>query len=101
VNAPAALTAAARLAAAAPRTGLAAGAHFGPAPGPIQVVQRDEARIDGYEVAGAVLALVGVALLTWLIVGVRRFRSSRRAVKATLLSEKLPSASGWSTRMSR
>ena len=48
VNAPAALTAAARLAAAAPQTGLAAGAHFGPAPGPIQVVHRDEARIDGY-----------------------------------------------------
>jgi type VII secretion-associated serine protease mycosin len=90
VNAPAALTAAARLAATAPQTGLAAGAHFGPAPGPIQVVRRDEARIDGYGAAGAVLALVGVALLTWLIVRFRRFRSSRRAVKATLLSKNHP-----------
>ena len=90
VNAPAALTAAARLAAAAPQTGLAAGAHFGPAPGPIQVVHRDEARIDGYGVAGAVLALVGVALLAWLIVRVRRCRSSRRAVNATLLSKNHP-----------
>jgi type VII secretion-associated serine protease mycosin len=87
VNAPAALTAAARLAAAAPQTGLAAGAQFGPAPGPIQVVHRDEARIGGYEMAGAVLALVGAALLTWLIVRVRRFRSSRRAVEATSLSK--------------
>ena len=97
VNAPAALTAAARLAAAVPQTGLAAGGRFGPAPGPIQVVHRDEARIDGYGLAGAVLALVGVALLTWHIVRIRRFRSSRRAVKATLLSKNHPRPAGWST----
>ena len=33
--------------------------RFGPAPGPIQVVDRDTARIDGYGAASAVLLLVG------------------------------------------
>ena len=74
VNAPAALSAAARLAATAPEPGLAAGAHFGSSPGAIQVVHRDKARIDGYGAAGAVLALAGLALLTWVFVRIRRFR---------------------------
>jgi subtilisin family serine protease len=77
VNAPAALTAAARLAATAPQPGLAAGAHFGPAPGPIQVVHRDTARIGGYGVAGAVLALGGLVLLGWLAIRIRRLRSGQ------------------------
>lgn len=72
VDAPAALTAAARLAAQAPQTGLAAGAHFGRMPGPIQVVHRDERRIAGFGAAGAALALAGLALLAWLIARIRR-----------------------------
>jgi subtilisin family serine protease len=85
VNAPAALSAAARLAATAPASGLAAGARFGSAPGPIQVVHRDKARIDGYGAAGAVLALAGLFLLTWVFVHIRRFRSGKRELGVTLL----------------
>ena len=85
VDAPAALSAAARLAAVAPETGLPAGAHFGPSPGPIQVVHHDTDRIGGFAVAGAVLALGGLVLLMWLIVRIRRFRSSQRELGATLL----------------
>ena len=77
-SAPAALTAAARLAATAPQDwGLAAGAHFGPVPGPIQVVA-DEAldlRLRGGRCRPGLCP--GAALLTWLIVRVRRLRSSR------------------------
>ncbi len=88
VNAPAALSAAARLAATAPEPGLAAGAHFGSSPGAIQVVHRDKARIDGYGAAGAVLALAGLALLTWVFVRIRRFRLGKREVGATPLPKK-------------
>ena len=77
VNAPAALSAAARLAATAPASGLVAGSRFGSSPGPIQVVHRDMARIDGYGVAGAVLALAALALLTWVGVRIRRSRLDR------------------------
>jgi len=72
VDAPAALAAAARLAAQTPQTGLAAGAHFGRVPGPIQVVHRDERRIAGFGAAGAALALAGLALLAWLTARIRR-----------------------------
>ena len=85
VDAPAALTAAARLAAAQADTGLAAARHFGGARGPIQVVHRDTARIDGYVAAAAVLTVAALVLLTWLIVRVRRSRSGRGELSATLL----------------
>jgi type VII secretion-associated serine protease mycosin len=78
VDAPAALTMAARLAAGRPDTGLAASQPFGPAPGPIQVVHRDTAQIAGYGAASAVLLLGGLVLLVWLIVRLRRSRSGRR-----------------------
>ena len=89
VNAPAALIGRGPAGGEPPRRpGLAAGAHFGPSsPGPIQVVHRDKARIDGYGAAGAVLALAGLALLTWVVVRIRRFRSGKREVRVTLLSK--------------
>jgi type VII secretion-associated serine protease mycosin len=74
VDAPAALSAAAQLAAAHPDPGLAAGQRFGHDLGPVQVVHRDTARIGGYGAAGVVLALGGLALLTWLAVRIRRIR---------------------------
>ncbi len=89
VDAPAALTMAARLAAGRPDTGLAAGRRFGPAPGPIQVVHRDTARIAGYGAASAVLLLGGLVLLVWLIVRLRRSRSGRRPLTESLL-KKIP-----------
>jgi len=79
VDASAALAAAGRLAAAPAQTGLAASAQFAH-PGPIQVVHRDTARIIGYTVAAAVLALGFLALLVVLavlLVRRRRARSSR------------------------
>ena len=71
VDAVTALAAAARLAAVRPATGLAPAARFvsGPARGavgPIQVVRRDGASIDGYTAAagaGAVCALAALAAL--------------------------------------
>jgi subtilisin family serine protease len=84
VDAPAALTMAARLAVGRPSTGLAAGLRFGPAPGPIQVVHRDTARIDGYGAASVVLLLAGLVLLVWLILRLRRFRSGRRPLTDSL-----------------
>ncbi len=90
VNAPAALSAAARLAATAPQPGLAAGAHFGSSPGAIQVVHPDKARIDGYGAAGAILALAGLALLTWVFVRIRRFRLGKSDVDVTPLSKSWP-----------
>ncbi len=85
VDAPAALTMAARLAVGRPNTGLAAGLRFGPAPGSIQVVHRDTARIDGYGAVSLVLLLAGLVLLVWLIVRLRRFRSGRRPLTDSLL----------------
>jgi type VII secretion-associated serine protease mycosin len=85
VDAPAALTLAARLAVGRPDTGLAAGLRFGPAPGPIQVVHRDTARIDGYGAASVVLLLAGLVLLVWLIVRLRRSRSGSRPLTGPLL----------------
>jgi type VII secretion-associated serine protease mycosin len=78
VDAPAALALAARLAVSRPDTGLAAGLRFGPAPGPIQVVHRDTARIDGYGAASVLLLLAGLVLLVWLFVRFWRSRSGRR-----------------------
>jgi len=71
VDAPAALSAAAELAAVHPDRGLAAGQRFGHDPGPIQVVHRDTARIRGYLAAAAILALAALALLIWLVVRIR------------------------------
>ena len=85
VDAPAALTLAARLAVGRPDAGLAAGLRFGPAPGPIQVVHRDTARIDGYGAASVILLLAGLVLLVWLIVRLRRSRSGRRPLTGPLL----------------
>ena len=85
VDAPAALTMAARLAVGRPDTGLAAGLRFGPAPGPIEVVHRDTARIEGYGAASVVLLLAGLVLLVWLIVRLRRFRSGRRPLTDSVL----------------
>jgi type VII secretion-associated serine protease mycosin len=87
VDAPAALTAAARLAAAHADMGLAAARRFGRDPGPVQVVHRDTARIGGYVAAAAVLTVAAAVLLTWLIVRIRRFRMGHRELNATLLSK--------------
>jgi len=77
VDAPGALAAAARLAAARPAPGLAPAARFAAASGPppIEVVHRDETRIAGYTgaaAAGAVCAVAALALLPIL------FRRARR-----------------------
>jgi type VII secretion-associated serine protease mycosin len=83
VDAPAALTAAGRLAAARAQPGLAASARFA-RPGPIQVVYRDGARITGYTVAAIVLALAFLALLVVLAVRLWRIRRLRgRATDTT------------------
>ena len=87
VDAPAALTAAAKLAAAQADMGLAAARHFGGVRGPIQVVHRDTARIGGYIAAAAVLTFAALVLLMWLIVRVRRSRSARGELSATPLSK--------------
>jgi type VII secretion-associated serine protease mycosin len=75
VDAPAALAAAARLAAARAPPGLAASHRFGH-PGVIQVVHRDTARITAYTVAAAVLVLACLALLVVLGVRLRRRRAA-------------------------
>ncbi len=81
VNAAAALRAAGRLAAGGPVAGLAAGRHFGGrAPGPIQVVHRDEARIatlGGIGAAGAAGFLA--ALAAFAVLAVRRPHGRRAA----------------------
>jgi subtilisin family serine protease len=79
VDAVTALAAAARLAAVRPPTGLAPAARFvsGPAlsaVGPIQVVPRDGASIDGYTAAAGVGALCALAALAALPVLARRRR---------------------------
>jgi subtilisin family serine protease len=76
VNAPAALAAAGRLAAAPAQPGLAASARFAH-PGPIQVVHRDGARIIGYTAAAAVLILACLTLLVVLATRIRRLRRLR------------------------
>ena len=84
VDAAAAVRAAARLAAAAPATGLAAARFFG-TPGqqgaalrPIQVVHRNTRLIAAYAAAayaGGVCAIIAAVLLGWLV---RRSRRDRR-----------------------
>jgi subtilisin family serine protease len=86
VNAPAALRAAAKLAAAKPATGLAANALFGApgqaapqgGPGPIQVVHRDTAVIAGYAGASGAGVLCAIITLILLTRSVRRSRRDRR-----------------------
>jgi len=90
VDAPAALAAAARLAAEHPVTGLAPAALFGARPGPIQVVHRDTARIDGYGAAAALLALGFLVLAVLVIVRLRRFRARNQGATAPLLSHCAP-----------
>ena len=84
VDAPAALAAAAQLAAVHTDTGLAAARHFGRVPGPVQVVHRNVARIGGYVAAAGILALAGLVLLTWLVVRVRRSRTAARGASQQL-----------------
>ena len=76
VDAAAALRAAGLLSRASPEAGLAAGRRFGePAPGPIQVTHRDEARIaalGGAGAAGVAGFVVSLAVLTTLTI--RRVR---------------------------
>jgi type VII secretion-associated serine protease mycosin len=77
VDAPAALAAAGRLAAAKPAAaGVAAGARFAH-PGPIQVVHRDQARITGYTVAAILLGVAFLALLVVIVVRTLRGRRLR------------------------
>lgn len=82
VDAVAALRAAGRLAAARPGTGLAARGHFGGAPGPIQVMHRDAARVAvlaGVAAAGALGFLAALAVLAMLaMLTVRVARDRRR-----------------------
>jgi subtilisin family serine protease len=75
-NAPAALAAAGRLAAASAQPGLAAGARF-THPGPIEVVHRDGVRIAGYTAAAVVLVLAFVALMVVAAERIRRLRRPR------------------------
>jgi type VII secretion-associated serine protease mycosin len=77
VDAPAALTAAARLSAGHAITGVAASTRFAH-PGPIQVIHRDHTRITVYTMAAVVLGLGFLALLAVLAVRIRRVRISRR-----------------------
>jgi len=80
VDAAAALRAAGRLARAQPAAGLAARRHFGATPGPVQVTDRDEARIatlGGIGAAGAAGFLAALAVFG--VLTVRRLRSRRTA----------------------
>lgn len=84
VNASAALTAAGKLAATQPQTGMAATARFDTsALGAIQVTHRDEARIHGYGAlagAAALCCLVALILLIiWLVRSTRARRSARES----------------------
>ena len=79
VDAVAALHAAGRLAAARPAAGLAARGRFAPAPGRVQVVHRDRARIvalAGVAAAGAAGVIIALVVLTLLTV--RTVRDRRR-----------------------
>jgi type VII secretion-associated serine protease mycosin len=79
VDAVAAVRAAGRLAAARPAAGLAASAHFGGgAPGPIQVVHRDSARIVLLGGLGVVGALGFLAAFVILGVALRRDMRDQR-----------------------
>ena len=67
------------MAAARPAAGLAARGHFAPAPGPVQVVHRDPARIAvlaGVAAAGAAGMIIALVVLTLLTV--RTVRDRRR-----------------------
>lgn len=95
VDAPAALTAAGRLAAAKPASGLPASARAAAAPGPIQVVHRDAARIrlywliSGVAGAGFLAALLLLAVLTG-----RALRDRRRGRPGPLGTGGAHAASG-------
>jgi type VII secretion-associated serine protease mycosin len=79
VDAAAALAAAGRLAAVRPQPGLRAAAHFGPVPGPVQVVHRS------YPLIAALAAIAAVAVVGWgvglalLVLWLRRTSRSGRA----------------------
>lgn len=89
VDAVTALRAAARLAAARPAAGVAPAALFSAADqgqasviGPIQVVHRDTALIEGYAAAAAGGALCAAVTLVLMVALVRRSRRERRASAA-------------------
>jgi hypothetical protein len=82
VNAAGALQAARRLAGQQPARGVSPAARAGGAPGPVQVVHRDAARIFGYGGVSAAAALGFLAALVALAVLSRRARRDRRAYRA-------------------
>lgn len=78
VDAAAALSAAARLAATPARAGVSAGARLGSRSlGPIQVIHRDEARIRGYGAASIVAALGFLVALVLLVMWIIRAARDR------------------------
>jgi type VII secretion-associated serine protease mycosin len=78
VDAAAALTAAGRLAAVRPQPGLRAAAHFGPVPGPVQVVHRSYPLIAALGAVAAAAAIGWAVGLALLIVWLRRTTRPRR-----------------------
>ena len=80
VNAPAALAAAQRLAGRHPAAGEPPSARVAAAPGPVQVVHRDAARIYGYGGTGAVALLGFLVALAAFTALARRSRRDRRVL---------------------
>jgi type VII secretion-associated serine protease mycosin len=79
VDAVAALAAAGRLASQRAAAGLAASAHFGAPPGPIQVVHRDHTKIVAFGTVALVAALGFLLALVLLVLQLRRGRADRGA----------------------